>query len=104
MMTVSALILNVLCVVAPFFIISSKRVPDLKKHPIGAFLLRLAVTWGLAVACAYFFNTPIVIFRRPLDADEVIRFGIPAGICCFMLGLGYFGLQHFLFWWKNHEN
>jgi hypothetical protein len=103
MMNVSALLLNVLCVVASFFIISSKRVPDLKKHPVGAFLLRLAVTWGLAVACAYFLSTPIVIFRKPLVAEEVIRFGIPAGVCSLLLALGYFGLQHLLYWWKNRQ-
>jgi hypothetical protein len=101
MMDALALVLNVLCVVSAFFIISSRRVPELRKHPVGAFLLRLAVAWGLAVACAFFFSTPIVIFRRPLDADQVMRFGLPAGISCLLLALGYFGLQHFLSWWRN---
>lgn len=100
---VIALVLNILCVIGAFLLISTKRVPNLKNHPIGAFLLRLTVVWWLAVGCAYFFATPIVIFRKPLEAEEVIRFGIPAGIACFLLALGYFGIQHLRHWWNTRR-
>lgn len=102
-MYVLALVLNFLYVFAAFIIISSKRVPDLKNHPIGAYLLRLAVAWGLAVMCARLFSVPIVIFRKPLDAEDVIRFGVPAGIGCFLLAFFYFFIQHTLIWLKKEK-
>lgn len=96
-------ILNILCVVLSFFIISQKRVPNLKNHYVGMVSLQVFVGTSLMVGLAFFFDVPIVVFRRPIPPDEVVQLGVPISLTFFVVALSYFGIQHLRHWWKSRR-
>ena len=73
-------LLNVLTIVSSFFILSSRRVPELRKHSFIALFFRVFIISILNVGLAWLFDVPIVIFREHLSAEQVVQTGIPVGV------------------------
>jgi hypothetical protein len=74
------LLINLLCLVSCFFVISPRRVPNLRPYPLLSVFLRMIVFWGLSVFFALF-SVPIVLGKHIMSADIVVIFG--SGMCLF---------------------